>query len=101
MTSLNQIAERAIDAADKGDLEALEQALTERAAAIDDLGSEVSPEAQAISLETAIEDGKAIDAAIVAFKSRLRFERGQMDQLKSGLMAGVESLLDPNISYRG
>ncbi len=99
--SLNQISERAIDAADGGDLEALTRALTDREAAIAELADSTSPEEQATDLVAAIKDGKAIDAAIVAFKLRLRYERGQLDQLKSGLMAGVGSPLDPGISYRG
>jgi hypothetical protein len=101
MMTLHQIAEHAIDAADAGDLDALKRALKDRAAAIAEAVARDPSEEQAVSLRTAIEDGKVIDAALVALNLRLKFERGQLSQLKSGLIAGLGSPFDPHIDYRG
>jgi hypothetical protein len=99
--TLNQIAERAIDAADTGDLDSIKRALGERVAAIAKLLAEPPSEEQAVRLRTAIEDGNAIDGALVACKLRFGFESGQLSQLKSGLNAGLGSPIDPHIDYRG
>jgi len=101
MITLNQIAERAIDAADAGDMDAVKNALRDRGLAIAAMVAQAPSEEQAVCFRTAIEDGKAIDAALVAFKLRLQFERGQFIRLKSGLMAGLGSTFNTRIDYRG
>ena len=100
MTALEQSAKSLLDAANRGDLVGIEEALAARATAIAEL-AEAKPSAETTAgLAAALETG-AIDClrAMNLFKQRLGLEKSHVAQVQA-LVHDLLAPPDPQIDYR-
>ena len=99
--TLEQATQRAAEAANAGDLAKLEQALRDRAAAIQEtVNLPPSPELAA-RLAAAIAAGDAIRTSLSAFRARTVLEIARLARLKASL-GSCASLPSPTrVNYRG
>ena len=93
--SLCEITQRALAAAEAGDLEGLGQALADREAAI----ATATPEQQAAALA----DGATLGLRLAEMKHSLAAEHGRLEQVREGFAAyrGSSSGIPPWIDVRG
>lgn len=99
--TLEQTADLALRAAAQDDLEVIREALTARAETIRDLQNVAYSHDLAARLSIAIESGDEIGRALLAMKHRAGLENARLEQLKTGLAAGMGSAPSPEIDCRG
>jgi hypothetical protein len=101
MMTLEQATERALDAVNADDLDQLERALKDRAAAIrQTVTLPASPELAA-RLAAAITAGDAIRASLSGFRARTLLEIARLARLKASLGACAGPPPPTRINYRG
>jgi hypothetical protein len=101
MMTLELATQRAMEAANVGDLEQLERALKDRAAAITEAVSLPASPELAARLSGAIAAGDAIRACLAGFRVRTILEIARLARLKVGLGCSAGSPPPTRINYRG
>ena len=99
--TLEQTADLALRAAAQDDLNAIREALNARAAAIGDLKLAACSEDLAARLSSAIDAGDEIGRALLAMKHRVGLENARLEQIRTGLAAGMGAAPSPEIDCRG